>query len=154
MADEQNAGKDTGNDNGDKPAGEHINLRVVAQVRRRLLPVSAFFPLSQRFYPQDGGEVLFKIKRSTPLRKLMDAYCQKQSISPTSLRFLFDGKRVQPDQSPQDVCLNNPLYLLPSPHDFPRTDRHGRRRHSRCCRATNWRFSQFVSAPVPAHDEI
>lgn len=34
MADENpgNAGKE-GNDGGDKPAGEHINLRVVAQVR-------------------------------------------------------------------------------------------------------------------------
>jgi len=26
----------------------------------------------------DGAEVYFKIKRSTPLRKLMDAYCKKQ----------------------------------------------------------------------------
>eukprot|EP01122_Echinamoeba_exundans_P014502 TRINITY_DN6585_c1_g1_i1.p1 TRINITY_DN6585_c1_g1~~TRINITY_DN6585_c1_g1_i1.p1 ORF type:complete len:119 (-),score=32.75 TRINITY_DN6585_c1_g1_i1:86-397(-) len=88
MADENpgNSGKDAGNDGGDKPAGEHINLRVVAQ---------------------DGSEVLFKIKRSTPLRKLMDAYCQKQSIAPTSLRFLFDGKRVQPDQSPQDIGMED-----------------------------------------------
>lgn len=34
MADEaQNNSKDTGADAGEKPAGEHINLRVVAQVR-------------------------------------------------------------------------------------------------------------------------
>ena len=29
---------------------------------------------------QDGEEVFFKIKSTTQLKKLMDAYCQRQSV--------------------------------------------------------------------------
>ena len=39
---------------------QHINIKVKAQ---------------------DGTEIFFKIKRSTALKKLMDAYCQRQGIS-------------------------------------------------------------------------
>ena len=42
---------------GDAPVKEqHINIKVKAQ---------------------DGTEIFFKIKRSTQLKKLMDAYCQR-----------------------------------------------------------------------------
>jgi small ubiquitin-related modifier len=47
--------------------------------------------------------VYFKIKRSTPLRKLMDAYCQRQAKSQDSIRFLYDGQRVLPDSTPEEV---------------------------------------------------
>jgi small ubiquitin-related modifier len=52
---------------------------------------------------QEGNEVYFKIKRSTPLRKLMDAYCQRQAKSSDSIRFLYDGARVMPDSTPEEV---------------------------------------------------
>nr|ACG34085.1 hypothetical protein [Zea mays] len=44
-----------------KPAegGAHINLKVKGQ---------------------DGNEVFFRIKRSTQLKKLMNAYCDRQSV--------------------------------------------------------------------------
>lgn len=35
----------------------------------------------KQFYTQDGEEVFFKIKSTTQLKKLMDAYCQRQSVS-------------------------------------------------------------------------
>jgi hypothetical protein len=63
--------------------------------------------------PQDGNIVHFKIKRKvrilgffplflrmlnlsdlqTPLKKLMEAYCQRQSLQLDQIRFLFDGQR-------------------------------------------------------------
>jgi small ubiquitin-related modifier len=49
---------------------------------------------------QDGNEVHFKIKQNTPLRKLMDAYCSRAAISMSSVRFLYDGCRVQEDDTP------------------------------------------------------
>lgn len=52
---------------------------------------------------QDRNEVFFKIKQSTPLKKLMDAYCERQGKSPDSVRFLYDGERVQPTDTPQKV---------------------------------------------------
>jgi Ubiquitin-2 like Rad60 SUMO-like len=54
----------------------------------------------------DGNnEVFFKIKRTTQLSKLMHAFCDKQGKSLASCRFLFDGQRVTPNETPQDVSL-------------------------------------------------
>ena len=67
--------------------------------------------------PEDGGqsehlnikvtdnnnEVFFKIKRTTQLKKLMDAFCERQGKSFTSVRFLFDGTRVNPTDNPEMV---------------------------------------------------
>ena len=66
-----------------KPEGdaEHLNIKVT-----------------------DGNnEVFFKIKRSTQLKKLMDAFCDRQGKAPSSVRFLFDGTRVNQDDSPRSV---------------------------------------------------
>lgn len=41
------------------PSAEQLNLKVKSQ---------------------DGEEVFFKIKSTTQLKKLMDAYCQRQSV--------------------------------------------------------------------------
>ena len=36
--------------------------------------------LNLKVKSQDGEEVFFKIKSTTQLKKLMDAYCQRQSV--------------------------------------------------------------------------
>jgi hypothetical protein len=52
----------------------------------------------------DGNnEVFFKIKKTTQLKKLMDAFCDRSGKSIDSVRFLFDGTRVQPTDSPDTV---------------------------------------------------
>lgn len=43
----------------------------------------------------NGGELQFKIKKSTPMEKVMNAYIKRLGAQPGSLRFLFDGNRVQ-----------------------------------------------------------
>ncbi|KAG6042739.1 hypothetical protein E4U33_001838, partial [Claviceps sp. LM78 group G4] len=48
----------------------------------------------------NNNEVFFKIKRSTKLEKLMNAFCERQGKLITSVRFLFDGARVQPTDTP------------------------------------------------------
>lgn len=53
----------------------------------------------------NNNEVFFKIKRSTQLKKLMDAFCERQGKQPSTVRFLFDGTRVRPEDSPDTVCL-------------------------------------------------
>ena len=69
----------------DEPAGaaptEHLNIKVT----------------------DNSNEVFFKIKRTTQLKKLMDAFCERQGKTPQSVRFLFDGTRVQPSDSPDSV---------------------------------------------------
>ncbi|KAL0241265.1 hypothetical protein GEMRC1_006500 [Eukaryota sp. GEM-RC1] len=56
---------------------------------------------------QDGKETVFRIKRSTPLRKLMDTYCKRGGYTESSLRFLIDGERVQAHQTADDLHLED-----------------------------------------------
>jgi hypothetical protein len=66
------------------PPSEHLNIKVT----------------------DSNNEVFFKIKRSTNLKKLMDAFCERQGKTPASVRFLFDGQRVQPTDTPDTVRQN------------------------------------------------
>ncbi|KAI5069915.1 hypothetical protein GOP47_0014258 [Adiantum capillus-veneris] len=59
--------------------------------------------LSLKVKGQDGNEVFFRIKRSTQLRKLMNAYCERQSVDPNSIAFLFDGRRLRAEQTPAEL---------------------------------------------------
>jgi len=69
----------------EEPANEHLNIKVT-----------------------DGNnEVFFKIKRTTQLKKLMDAFCDRQGKSPNSVRFLFDGTRVQGGDSPESLDMQD-----------------------------------------------
>ncbi|KAH6768043.1 small ubiquitin-like modifier 2 [Perilla frutescens var. hirtella] len=72
-----------------KPGGDqsgHINLKVKGQ---------------------DGNEVFFRIKRSTQLKKLMNAYCDRQSVDITSIAFLFDGRRLRAEQTPDELEMED-----------------------------------------------
>lgn len=66
---------------GDAPV-EHLNIKVT----------------------DNNNEVFFKIKRSTQLKKLMDAFCDRQGKQLSTVRFLFDGTRVRPEDTPDTVC--------------------------------------------------
>jgi small ubiquitin-related modifier len=50
-------------------------------------PAAGAEQLNLKVKSQDGEEVFFKIKNSTQLKKLMDAYCQRQSV----LSYLFSS---------------------------------------------------------------
>ena len=80
--------------------------------------------------PEDGGqsehlnikvtdnnnEVFFKIKRTTQLGKLMNAFCDRQGKNISSVRFLFDGQRVTATDNPDTV---RSFVLLPTPSWSP-----------------------------------
>ncbi|GAB7348483.1 hypothetical protein MBLNU459_g6892t1 [Dothideomycetes sp. NU459] len=55
----------------------------------------------------NNNEVFFKIKRSTQLKKLMDAFCERQGKTPSSVRFLFDGQRVNPTDNPDSLDMQD-----------------------------------------------
>lgn len=61
----------------------------------------------------DGNnEVFFKIKKTTQLKKLMDAFCDRSGKNSQSVRFLFDGQRVNPTDSPETVSHSIPITPL------------------------------------------
>ncbi|XP_016886580.1 small ubiquitin-related modifier 3-like [Cynoglossus semilaevis] len=67
---------------GVKTENDHINLKVAGQ---------------------DGSVVQFKIKRHTPLSKLMKAYCERQGLSIRQIRFRFDGQPINETDTPAQV---------------------------------------------------
>ena len=62
----------------DSKESEHINLKVTGQ---------------------DGSVVHFKIKKNTPLRKLMGAYCNRAGIQTGFVSFRFDGHRINKEDT-------------------------------------------------------
>ncbi|KAI9640967.1 Small ubiquitin modifier [Ciborinia camelliae] len=44
---------------------------------------------------QAGTEITFKIKRTKPLGKIIEAYCANKGLDPKIVRFYFDGRRIQ-----------------------------------------------------------
>lgn len=67
---------------GVKTENDHINLKVAGQ---------------------DGSVVQFKIKRHTPLSKLMKAYCERQGLAIRQIRFRFDGQPINETDTPAQV---------------------------------------------------
>jgi len=55
----------------------------------------------------EGKEVLFKLKMTTPLRKLMDAYCQREGLPVDGVRLLYEGERVNRDQTPEELDMQD-----------------------------------------------
>ena len=60
---------------------------------------------------KDGNEVYFKIRKNTPMKKLMAAYCGRQSVSEDAIRFLVNGQRILPDQTPNSVIISFVIIL-------------------------------------------
>lgn len=52
---------------------------------------------------QNENEVFFKIKRQTKLSKVFTAYCSRQSIERANVRFLLDGTRVNDNDTPDSL---------------------------------------------------
>lgn len=66
----------------DEPqAVEHLNIKVT----------------------DSNNEVYFKIKKTTNFKKLMEVFCERQGKDIRTVRFLFDGDRVNPTDNPETV---------------------------------------------------
>ncbi|KFP06306.1 Small ubiquitin-related modifier 3, partial [Calypte anna] len=82
---------------GVKTENDHINLKVAGQ---------------------DGSVVQFKIKRHTPLSKLMKAFCKQawllmllplhsQGLSMRQIRFRFDGQPINEGDTPAQLEMED-----------------------------------------------
>lgn len=102
----------------------------------------------------NNNEVFFKIKRTTQLKKLMDAFCERQGKSFTSVRFLFDGTRVNPTDNPEMVSetesrAKDSVKHKRSQRANTATARDAGRRHPRGPPGADWR--RLLNAPkLPA----
>ncbi|XP_057553017.1 small ubiquitin-related modifier 3 [Hippopotamus amphibius kiboko] len=63
--------------------------------------------ISLKVAGQDGSVVQFKIKRHTPLSKLMRAYCERQGLSMRQIRFRFDGQPINETDTPAQLEMED-----------------------------------------------
>lgn len=56
---------------------------------------------------QDNSEVHFKVKLTTNMGKLKKSYSDRQGVPVGSLRFLFDGKRINDEETPKTLEMDD-----------------------------------------------
>ena len=56
---------------------------------------------SSIFPGQDSNEIHFRVKQTTQMGKLKKSYSERVGVPVTSLRFLFDGRRINDDETPK-----------------------------------------------------
>ena len=61
--------------------------------------------LNIRIRAQCGEETFFKVKTTTKLDKIFNAYATRKGVAATDLRFLFSGVRVRGDQTPAGIDM-------------------------------------------------
>jgi small ubiquitin-related modifier len=60
-----------------------------------------------RLLSSNGEELHFKIKKTLPLSKVFDAYYNRTGVKPESVRFLFDGMRVNSEQTAESLGMED-----------------------------------------------
>jgi hypothetical protein len=53
------------------------------------------------------SDVVFRIKRDRPFAKLFSHYYKQSGLQPGSVRFIFDGTRIDESQTPQDLDMED-----------------------------------------------
>jgi hypothetical protein len=56
---------------------------------------------------QQEVETIFKIKATTKLSKVFESYTRRHSIDPRSIRFMFNGTRVQNHDTPESLEMED-----------------------------------------------
>ncbi|VDL37157.1 unnamed protein product [Hymenolepis diminuta] len=64
-------------------------------------------PINLTVHGQDGSVIHFKIKRSTPFKKLMTAYCQRLGLTLNNVRFTCDGEHINQDDTPESMDISD-----------------------------------------------
>ncbi|PWN31011.1 ubiquitin-like protein [Jaminaea rosea] len=73
-------------ENAPKPEPEQLNIKVK---------------------DSDGNEVFFKVKKHTKLAKLQKAYAERMGKPFTSIRFVFDGQRINDEDTADSMGMED-----------------------------------------------
>ena len=83
-----------------------------------------------------------------PSRQIFNAFCSRKALQPDAVRFLFDGSRINPNQTPKDVrSATRPAASLPPRAPARESDREGCH-ESGCPEATVREPKSIFSRPV------
>ena len=114
----------------EKAAAARERAAILGNIPRTAPPHSD--SLNIRVRDATGSETFFKIKKTTKMHKIFHAYCTRKGKPVTAFRFLFDGQRVDGEQTAEDIdmedgdqidALNELLHVTIkfAPSDSPRS---------------------------------
>ncbi|RZF38697.1 hypothetical protein LSTR_LSTR011007 [Laodelphax striatellus] len=55
----------------------------------------------------DSNEIHFRVKMTTNMGKLKKSYSERVAVPASSLRFLFDGRRISDEDTPKQLEMTN-----------------------------------------------
>jgi small ubiquitin-related modifier len=90
-------------------SSETQNLEQQAK-RARIFPstgASGTITLSLRDWSKKGEKTSFTLKPSTRLEKMFSLFAQQKGVAVSGLRFLYEGMRINPAQTPLSSDLKN-----------------------------------------------
>merc|ERR1719253_191462 len=64
-------------------------------------------PITIRVKDQNGEETMFKIKKTTKMKKVFATYAARKGVEATAMRFMLDGENINPDTTPADLDLDD-----------------------------------------------
>ena len=64
-------------------------------------------PITLKVRDQAGEVMFFKVKRSTEMRKIFDAYAQRLGVNARNLKFTLDGERLKDTDTPKMLELTD-----------------------------------------------
>ncbi|XP_073281456.1 small ubiquitin-related modifier 1-like isoform X2 [Primulina huaijiensis] len=70
-------------------------------------PSDSSVAMNLKVKDQDGNERVLRIKRNTQLKKLMNEFCGRKSLDLNSFTFLFEGRRIRGEQTPDELDLED-----------------------------------------------
>ena len=87
--------------------GAAPNLWTAAALPARTSEQDANEVVTIKVCAQDGTHLFFKINRDARLEKLKAAFCRRQKVRADSVRFLFDGQLIFPEQTPKELDIED-----------------------------------------------
>ena len=91
----------------------HVMYKKRAKKRKSSAGTSSGTSSGQvRTIDENGNAILFALKPTTPLGKLMQAYCNRQGMDVKNLRFMYDGKRIEEAQTPADIDMEDGDFIV------------------------------------------
>lgn len=69
--------------------------------------IAHLVPFHLIFFGQTGEETYFKVKKTTRMEKVFNTYATRKGVQVSALRFLLDGQRVNSDDTPTSLDLED-----------------------------------------------
>jgi len=104
-----NYDSDQDNDNPSVPTSQHVDVPSDDELDKEFgfdhLEDTDLIVLKVRLGTEQPNK--FRLKKSAPLEKIFQALAEKKKVEPTRVKLMFDGESISPEQTPEDLDMED-----------------------------------------------